>query len=569
MMRRCKQSHSTAHLRRLCDSECVGNSRVVATRGSLCVGGWGRGFTLTELMIAIVVLLVVIIATSKIFGTASRITSIGQATASVLQEAAVIERQLREDLERLNHEGVFLIRCVKVRNDINVNSGGPLLNPYLSQDDYIRADQLLFFTHGIESSQTYHISQGSNNKGQGTASRIYYGHSFQLLQGKPFDPGSDRAHDADLVFNPVPDPFPIPTPWHYGVADTVKTYFDYSGGTGTSVFNFTSSDRIDATQPPATEWLLARQQVVLMDDDQNYGNNDSKTIYLGQNLTARSVLLNDPRGESGWFQSREIRNGRCDAAASQMNDIRYSILYDRNTAWGFRPWFDISYSNGDQRDVMRYNLLYYPRAERIAPSMDRVDQALTTSTLGSACSSFIVDWVYEDGAGVEYHDFTVPQHPLWDWEVGLVRIDPAHEQPWFGMYDKARGVFPFGSNPNFTLYTDGPFPWWRAGWTVYPPFGPTDSSSINNVEQYDSPNPNNFVEIYEAFFGYNQSEAIQLDPNEIATYGEPDPQLGYTPWPRAIRITMVLHDTETRLDAGREIQFVLDLPQRAASSSTP
>ena len=59
--------------------------------------------------------------------------------------------------------------------------------------------------------------------------------------------------------------------------------------------------------------------------------------------------------------------------------------------------------------------------------------------------------------------------------------------------------------------------------------------------------------VREAFFGYN--EATPLD-----AFGNPNSNLGYTPWPSAIRITMVLHDTAGRFQQGREIQFVIDLP---------
>ena len=34
----------------------------------------------------------------------------------------------------------------------------------------------------------------------------------------------------------------------------------------------------------------------------------------------------------------------------------------------------------------------------------------------------------------------------------------------------------------------------------------------------------------------------------------------YTPWPTSIRITMTLHDPDLRLERGREVQFVINLP---------
>ena len=113
-----------------------------------------RAFTLSELMVAVVILVVVIVATSKMFGTASKVTGLGQAGAAVLQEAAAVERQLRSDFERLSREGFFVIRCVAVPNDVNLSGGGPLLNASLPADAIIRADQLLFFTHGAQTIQT-------------------------------------------------------------------------------------------------------------------------------------------------------------------------------------------------------------------------------------------------------------------------------------------------------------------------------------------------------------------------------------------------------------------------------
>ena len=76
-----------------------------------------RGFTLTELMIAVAILIVVIVATAKLFGTVSKVTGLGQASSDILQEAAAIERQIRNDFARLAPEGFFAIRSVAVPND--------------------------------------------------------------------------------------------------------------------------------------------------------------------------------------------------------------------------------------------------------------------------------------------------------------------------------------------------------------------------------------------------------------------------------------------------------------------
>ncbi|MCH7786653.1 MAG: hypothetical protein IIC22_03985, partial [Chloroflexi bacterium] len=67
---------------------------------------------------------------------------------------------------------------------------------------------------------------------------------------------------------------------------------------------------------------------------------------------------------------------------------------------------------------------------------------------------------------------------------------------------------------------------------------------------------NHDLQVYEAFFGYNQSQPLNNN-------GVVDSTLGYTPWPSAIRITMVLHDPKSKLENGRVVQFVINLPKRA------
>src|SRR5262245_22623951 len=142
--------------------------------------GHSRGFTLTELMVAVAVLVVVIIATSKIFGTASKITGMGQGMQSLMQEAAAIERQIRQDVARLTGEGFLTIHCVSVRNDVHQSGNLPLLDPTLPPNALIRCDQLMFFANGAQSIQSFRGGQGANHKGQGTVSRVLYSHAFQL-----------------------------------------------------------------------------------------------------------------------------------------------------------------------------------------------------------------------------------------------------------------------------------------------------------------------------------------------------------------------------------------------------
>ncbi len=200
-----------------------------------------------------------------------------------------------------------------------------------------------------------------------------------------------------------------------------------------------------------------------------------------------------------------------------------------------------------------------PRAERVAPSMLRIDHALTSHVLASACSSFTVDWTYENGVGDVLRSSlpagTLPPPPIepgWDGTFGTqddvmyrgVRITTA-EQPWFGLdrYE-LRGV---GSFHDYASRPGEPRPQTIVhiepdGFEVLEPGGVTDPVG------------------YWAFFGYNQDSP--LDPTTGQPWVVPATDVAFTPLPSAIRITMVLHDSRTKLEHGRVVQFVIDLPKR-------
>lgn len=552
-----------------------------------------RAFTLTELMIAVAVLIVVIIATSKIFGTASKIAGLGNATNNVMTEAATIERRLREDVERLTTEGFFAIHCVEVQNDVNVAAGGPLLNPNMEPTAKIRCDQLVFFATGVEPVSGFRFGAGANQRGQSVASRIYWGHAFQLREGAAATFNNDGwdAHDPALGTNS--DTFQVNGlgfsqvslangspigPWYYGNMQMVRTRFESVGGNGagTNIFqpNATGNPTpINANQPMARQWLLVRQPVALMDDDNNPATQNSKTVYVGEIATARSIFLHsgaaNPPTPFGW--SREVRNGRMDAAATQLDDIRRRITsVNYNPPFSSRPWFNNCWTGAtitpaDQRRVIS-SAVYYPRAERKAPSPNRVDQSLTNHVVGSGCSSFIVEWTYDNGVGDATNNAGVFFHGI--------RIPPGMEQPWFGLDDDQRGVYRYARWPAPSLVaqypgsTDADF----AAQTIMP--NPSSGASYpanfpSNIEvQTIAPPLPAGMRDYWAIFGYNQAKPFNTDPVLASngapnpTYDLPDQALGYTPFPSAIRVTMVLHDPEGRMEAGREFQFVIRLPKR-------
>ncbi|MEC9234431.1 MAG: prepilin-type N-terminal cleavage/methylation domain-containing protein, partial [Planctomycetota bacterium] len=176
-----------------------------------------RAFTLTEMLVAISVLLVVVIATSTIFGTAQKVASVGESNSELLQQAIAIERVMRRDLQRVSANGFFAIQCVGVRNDVNLASTGRLLDPTRPADAEIRADQLLFFTNGATNSRQFTQSYAAGGEqvgvdvlapAQSYFSSVFYSPGLQVTalpaeaRDEPLD--LDRSGAGDEVF-----------PWSY------------------------------------------------------------------------------------------------------------------------------------------------------------------------------------------------------------------------------------------------------------------------------------------------------------------------------------------------------------------
>lgn len=481
-----------------------------------------RGWTLIELLVAVAVAAVIIGLASAIVGTAGRVTGVGLAASDRLAEIAAIEQRIRADFERLSPEGYFAVRCVAVPND--VNAPGPLLDASLPPQAVIRADQLILFVQGAQSIQTFRGGAGDNRRGQGSAARVYYGHAFQAPAAPGVVPGDENGDgSADLVW--AADPIiaadaPI-VPWFAGPRTFARTRFQNNATAAPGDYLADGViGRIDATQPPARRWLLGRQAVAFADD----GGSPAVFFFrLNRGGFRSTARIDDPA----------IRNGRVDAAAERLDDIRRRLLGAGGGT--VAPW-------PDQRAAIAESLFYF-RAERASPSMHRVDQALTAHVLAGACSSFVVDWTYADGTG----------------EAGSYRgvsIDPAAEQPWFGLDawgDPAagRGVTTFAG----MVAAQPPS---RRPETILPPdierLDPPGTPAGDAIQQVGAA-------VYEAIFGYNRAEP--LDPATGAPWAaDPGSPVAYTPWPSAVRITMTLHDPRRTRERGRVVQFVVELPGR-------
>jgi prepilin-type N-terminal cleavage/methylation domain-containing protein len=630
-----------------------------------------RGFTLTEILVAIGVLLAIVLVTGRIFKVITDVASVSTSTTAIMQDAASIERQIRHDVSMLSREGFLTIHGVAVRNDINLDAVGggslvepPLLDPTKSADSWLRCDQLVFFKEAPESSQSKNEASTYSPfpSAQSLTSMITYGHGIQLpeLRGyTPFwetdvpegDPPAGYGHDPRIS-----DLRAELTPWRYdnpgADEDTwLETmYTNYSGNTQNIYTTQTPDDEdlwINGSQPDARQWVLARQQILLADDDNKDPDDKSKRQFQSDVPSAMTVFAHDARKTGGSIggvynvgDPPVLAYGRIDVAATTLDDIRELLQTSRTSNasetlrrcmyWNetgvddqiseddaFDPETDVllieprgikevptqfgltSYDYMDQRFFMK-DVVCWPRSERSSTGYEKPDLPLADRTIGSACSSFIVEWTWAEGVGqvqvlhdqvedssgggptlepprdadcwhgVHYRTGDPLFSDLTDSELGdpeWARTDPWLSQRWFGLRDIERGVMPFEEfyenypPPGANNLCDVAYLKTMAAYAI-DPFSIDREVESGGFGQ----NPPDTFEEYWATFGLNQDQPdlpIDRDPPGSLGYGVRDIDRSFTPMPTALRFTMTLHDPEGRLEQGVVYQFVVELPQQS------
>ena len=452
-----------------------------------------RAFTLIELLVSLSVLLVVIIATARIFGTTGKVAAIGEASADLQATATAVEKAIRGDIQRIARDGVLAIQNVAVRNDVNrfqrptsptaigstaIVSTAPLLNPTLEPTDFIRCDQIIFFGRGHEASQVFLGTQG----GDISASRIGDEYTVTLFDGETLQitpeitsnefmvrlghglqfpsllvdvNNPDLRPDADTLGNNPATVIP-PVPWMWSATPTMTSAnFDVGATTKTYM----------PSQPEARQWVMSRQITLLADDgntqsraNSTYDTGTAKNVtwfhglgggnfypnsatgiaqYDFQSAGTAPTSMNPPQKETTlsiphdkMFPNRAIISSRVDTAATSIAEYRAFVetgSTSANIAKDFR--FDstsrLFWSDEEGSDPSGslklgnihnriFNSLFggnipttissgrtnglwgYPRAEKVAPSMDRRDSKVNIPLLAGNCSSIQIDWTWSN-----------------------------------------------------------------------------------------------------------------------------------------------------------------------------
>ncbi len=491
-------------------------------------------------MVAVGLLLVVIVAVSRIFSTASKVASLGEAVNDILQETGAIERQIRTDISRLDYDGVLVIQCVAIKNNANQLSSpfAPLIDPTRPEKATIRCDQLVFFSKGTQTSARFAGNQDLgpfNGLARSNVSRILYGHGVQLPDLIPTIAG---LRPDPIAFSDRPL-----LPWSFDATPGGSLEFGYWWGNVTGGIT-------NGTQPEARDWTLARQAILLADDGGDkrrfhkatdntpttYGNNSAVSLFEQLNLET-------PILDANLLPNYDIINSRVDVAATNLNDIRKILAPVGSNTWRQRI------VNGFFGPFLGYGQLAgYVRSEKVAPSMNRQDVMLTTPTLATNCSNFMVDWTWG-----EYQVEGVIPAPLvptkWygfsDLQPPLFEVPP----------DEERGVRTLTE----ALALPDPIP---EGTLIVPSV--IEGANGTPIPYLCPLGPTGPIKIYTAVFGFNGDKPV-FQTLDLQTTGTVAVRDDYTPWPTALRITMQLHNPEKRIEQGKTLQLIVELPKRPSS----
>lgn len=558
-------------------------------------------FTLIEILVAVGVLVIVIVAVAQIFSSASKVSAVAEANAEILQAATALEQQLRTDLANLPENGFMVVQQVEVSARAAGEAGA--LDASLAGQE-IRADQIAFFTRGYRATTQLIGSQESNFGSpsgvdvvtswspESAVCRMYYGHGFTASTVPVgLHPFSYLDKDAPVV------------PWIGGQVETQR-WIDGAAQ---------AAARIPAIRP--TNWPLVRLATLLSADGltgRDYAgrpNFSSLSLFTDRRIALGKLAANNPTAATYYPL---WTSGRVDHVKWQPDDIfsqtAYQVnqqgfpqtlpfIFDDNSAalptlavrqpsarlrmiQTLAPWATpatrVVPANGD-------SALYvaYPRVEKIALGIDRSEVMLTAPVLAANCSSFKVEWTWENGKdkGFANNGFPFGMYVQPGSVATATGVNGrAVRQPWFGLNDPSianndpeapLAVRPASNSPRAVEVSNGVWDAVQGQWgfceppLLYPDdptvseeiFSAIEGPLVNGAPIWRCHPDQGNKRVYQAVFGFNTN-----DPN-VQAY--PTPRKGpYTPLPSAIRVTVRLHDTLGRIEGGREFQFVIDLPRR-------
>jgi prepilin-type N-terminal cleavage/methylation domain-containing protein len=161
-------------------------------------------FTLMEVLVAVAALAILAVGVAAIFDTTGKTVTTGRRVSNFNATAAMIEQQLRHDIESMTREGFLVIRN-------QYAAAGPSAAPYgvrLHEEDTSigrsrRVDELMFFSRGkFRSARELFFP---DIIAESDSARIYYGHGMRLRydptpSGRYLRPEISESHEGAAGF---------------------------------------------------------------------------------------------------------------------------------------------------------------------------------------------------------------------------------------------------------------------------------------------------------------------------------------------------------------------------------
>jgi len=137
----------------------------------------GAGFTLAELLVAVAVTAVLIIAISRIFDSVGKAVARGQAASDILANSRIVGDQIERDFQHMigPGDGGVLVIVSQAISDVKLNESEP--NDLPSNLQRRRSDQLMFIRRRGDAEPL--TPGGTNNFNSGSRAaylRVWYGH---------------------------------------------------------------------------------------------------------------------------------------------------------------------------------------------------------------------------------------------------------------------------------------------------------------------------------------------------------------------------------------------------------
>lgn len=533
-----------------------------------------RGFTISELIVAVGVSLLLIVGVGRIFTTTRTTISTGEASAQLTQYGRTLERLLRSDFASIIRSGqaYMVIRNERLGSGSDVQSrANRRKGLYFDADDETegndlgtaRLDQMVFFTGGDQASYQYRDAFfGQENiiarNETSTVARVWWGHG--LRDPNP-DDGIEGIKGAGGFAGYIAQFGQDKQRIGIGGADTANRYVkDWVLARQPALLYTRKAADCDT---PGTEQDLsfAPSPIDIFNENLSYWNNGSNyfnripvfrrgnppTPYRAQlsfgvvdlidmNLPAVMASIT----EYGWQTNRQtgLQEPWADPLYLDYNGI---VGNDEGRDWkqdrasfDSPPPYITHQTDRDQLDLLgkvnerwarqqRYRMMYSTgriRVETAVPSTDRQDQMLTHATLLAGCSNFEIAWStgqinYPEGDLVWY-DINNPANP-YAFHPGKTNRDVEEQTP---------------SDARVWFLTEA----------LPPSSGIVDSfTTVPNVE------PQSNDEYYAVFGGF-----VPRDNDDTRSQA--------WPWPKMIRVRATLRDPRGHVQGGRQFEFIFNLP---------